>query len=190
MLLGVIADDFTGATDIAGFLVEHGMRTVQLNDIPHCNTVVDADAVVVSLKTRSCPVEQAIEQSLAALKWLQQQGCQQFYFKYCSTFDSTAKGNIGPVTDALLAALGESFTIVCPALPVNGRTVFNGHLFVLGEPLNESGMRNHPVTPMTDSSLVRLMNSQSQGEAGLVNYQTIEQGAEAITNSLLTTKCR
>ncbi|WP_339683450.1 3-oxo-tetronate kinase [uncultured Pseudoalteromonas sp.] len=182
MLLGVIADDFTGATDIAGFLVEHGMRTVQLNDVPHCNTVVDADAVVVSLKTRSCPVEQAIEQSLAALKWLQQQGCQQFYFKYCSTFDSTAKGNIGPVTDALLAALGESFTIVCPALPVNGRTVFNGHLFVLGEPLNESGMRNHPVTPMTDSSLVRLMNSQSQGEAGLVNYQTIEQGAEAITN--------
>ncbi|MBH0094764.1 four-carbon acid sugar kinase family protein, partial [Pseudoalteromonas sp. SCQQ13] len=182
MLLGVIADDFTGATDIAGFLVEHGMRTVQLNDVPHSNTVVDADAVVVSLKTRSCPVEQAIEQSLAALKWLQQQGCQQFYFKYCSTFDSTAKGNIGPVTDALLAALGESFTIVCPALPVNGRTVFNGHLFVLGEPLNESGMRNHPVTPMTDSSLVRLMNSQSQGEAGLVNYQTIEQGAEAITN--------
>jgi len=181
MLLGVIADDFTGATDIAGFLVENGMRTVQLNGVPADNTQVEADAVVISLKSRSCPVDQAVSQSLAALNWLQAQGCQQFYFKYCSTFDSTEQGNIGPVTDALLDALGESFTIVCPALPVNGRTVFNGHLFVLGEPLNESGMRNHPVTPMTDSSVMRLMNRQSKGETGLVNYQVIEQGADAVT---------
>lgn len=180
MLLGVIADDFTGATDIAGFLVENGMRTVQLNGVPNEQIQVDADAVVISLKSRSCPVEEAVAQSLNALAWLQAKGCQQFYFKYCSTFDSTAKGNIGPVTDALLKALDQSFTIVCPALPVNGRTVFNGHLFVLGEPLNESGMRNHPVTPMTDSSLVRLMNAQSQGETGLVNYQIIEQGCQAV----------
>lgn len=180
MLLGVIADDFTGATDIAGFLVENGMRTVQLNGVPAKDTQVDADAVVISLKSRSCPAGEAVTDSLAALSWLQEQGCQQFYFKYCSTFDSTAKGNIGPVTDALLNALDENFTIVCPALPVNGRTVFNGHLFVLGEPLNESGMRNHPVTPMTDSSLVRLMKAQSQGEVGLVNYQTIEMGSEQI----------
>lgn len=180
MLLGVIADDFTGGTDIAGFLVENGMRTVQLNGVPAEDTQVDADAVVISLKSRSCPAGEAVADSLAALSWLQEQGCQQFYFKYCSTFDSTAKGNIGPVTDALLDALDENFTIVCPALPVNGRTVFNGHLFVLGEPLNESGMRNHPVTPMTDSSLVRLMKAQSKGEVGLVNYQTIEMGSEQI----------
>ena len=181
MILGVIADDFTGATDIAGFLVENGMRTVQLNGIPDNNIGVEADAIVISLKSRSCPVDEAVSDSLAALNWLQSQGCQQFYFKYCSTFDSTAQGNIGPVTDALLKALDEDFTIVCPALPVNGRTVFNGHLFVLGEPLNESGMRNHPVTPMTDSSLVRLMDAQSQGETGLVNYQVIENGANATT---------
>lgn len=180
MLLGVIADDFTGATDIAGFLVENGMRTIQVNGIPSANMQINADAVVVSLKSRSCPTEQAVEQSVAALKWLQAQGCQQFYFKYCSTFDSTAKGNIGPVTDALLDALGEDFTIVCPALPVNGRTVFNGHLFVLGQLLSESGMRNHPVTPMTNSNLMDLMDAQSRGQTGLINYQSIEQGADAV----------
>ena len=180
MLLGVIADDFTGATDIAGFLVENGMRTIQVNGVPSDTIDVNADAVVVSLKSRSCAPETAIEQSLAALKWLQAQGCQQFYFKYCSTFDSTAEGNIGPVTDALLDALEEDFTIVCPALPVNGRTVFNGHLFVLGQLLSESGMRHHPVTPMTNSNLMDLMDAQSQGTAGLVNYQVIEQGVDAV----------
>ncbi len=180
MLLGVIADDFTGATDIAGFLVENGMRTVQLNGIPKEEIDVNADAVVISLKSRSCPVDEAINDSVAALKWLQANGCQQFYFKYCSTFDSTAKGNIGPVTDALLAELGEDFTIVCPALPVNGRTVYNGHLFVFQDLLNDSGMRNHPVTPMTDSSLIRMMDAQSQGTSGLVNFQVIEQGTQAI----------
>nr|WP_319556567.1 3-oxo-tetronate kinase [uncultured Vibrio sp.] len=180
MLLGVIADDFTGATDIAGFLVENGMRTVQLNGIPATEIDVNADAVVISLKSRSCPVDEAIQDSVAALQWLREQGCQQFYFKYCSTFDSTSEGNIGPVTDALLAELGEDFTIVCPALPVNGRTVYNGHLFVFEDLLSDSGMRNHPVTPMTDSSLIRMMNAQSNGTTGLVNFQTIEQGAQAV----------
>lgn len=181
MLLGVIADDFTGATDIAGFLVENGMRTVQLNGIPKEEIDVNADAVVISLKSRSCPVDEAINDSVAALKWLQAKGCQQFYFKYCSTFDSTAEGNIGPVTDALLAELGEEFTMVCPALPVNGRTVYNGHLFVFQDLLSDSGMCNHPVTPMTDSSLIRMMDAQSQGTSGLVNFQVIEQGSQAVT---------
>lgn len=178
MLLGVIADDFTGATDIAGFLVENGMSTIQLNGIPTGDIDAMADAVVISLKSRSCSVEQAISESVSALKWLQSQGCQQFYFKYCSTFDSTNKGNIGPVTDVLLAELGDDFTLVCPALPVNGRTVYNGHLFVFGELLSDSGMRNHPVTPMMDSNIVRLMDGQSKGTSGLVNFQTIEQGVD------------
>lgn len=181
MSLGVIADDFTGATDIAGFLVENGMRTVLLNGLPENATQVAADAVVIGLKSRSCPPEQAASESVDALRYLQAQGLKQFYFKYCSTFDSTEQGNIGPVTDALLAALGASFTIVCPALPVNGRTVFNGHLFVYGEPLNESGMENHPVTPMQDSSVLRLMQRQSQGACALVNYQVIEQGPAAVS---------
>ncbi|PKH02328.1 hypothetical protein CXF72_12135 [Psychromonas sp. MB-3u-54] len=180
MLLGVIADDFTGATDIASFLVENGMRTIQVNGVPFQPLDSNADAVVVSLKSRSCPSEEAIIDSLNALEWLKQQGCQQFYFKYCSTFDSTAQGNIGPVTDALLNALNEDFTLICPALPVNGRTVFNGHLFVMGQLLSESGMRNHPVTPMTDSNLIHLMNAQSQGKSGLVDYQTIEKGVSHI----------
>lgn len=184
MLLGVIADDFTGATDIASFLVENGLRTVQLNGVPHDLTKVDADAVVISLKSRSCDVNEAVECSLQALRWLQSQGCQQYYFKYCSTFDSTAKGNIGPVTDALLAELDEEFTIVCPALPVNGRTVYNGHLFVFEELLSDSGMRHHPVTPMTDANVVRLMNAQSKGQAGLVNYPVIEKGARAVVERL------
>lgn len=176
MLLGVIADDFTGATDIAGFLVENGMRTIQVNGVPSQPLGINTDAVVVSLKSRSCPTEQAITDSINALKWLKQQGCQQFYFKYCSTFDSTTQGNIGPVTDALLDELNENFTIVCPALPVNGRTVFNGHLFVMGQLLSESGMRHHPITPMTDSNLMHLMDTQARGETGLVDYQTIESG--------------
>ncbi|HEY5715155.1 MAG TPA: 3-oxo-tetronate kinase [Psychromonas sp.] len=183
MLLGVIADDFTGATDIAGFLVENGMRTIQLSGVPKTDLKIEADAVVISLKSRSCSVDEAISSSLAALEWLKEHGCQQYYFKYCSTFDSTEKGNIGPVTDALLDALDEKFTIICPSLPVNGRTVFNGHLFVLGELLSDSGMKNHPVTPMNDSSLLRLMDKQAAGETGLVNYQTVEQGPEKVIES-------
>ncbi|QUJ69570.1 four-carbon acid sugar kinase family protein (plasmid) [Photobacterium sp. GJ3] len=180
MLLGVIADDFTGATDIAGFLVENGMKTIQLNGVPTQTLTMDADAVVISLKSRSCPAEEAVADSVAALRWLQAAGCQQFYFKYCSTFDSTAQGNIGPVTDALMAELGTSFTVICPALPVNGRTVCHGHLFVNGELLSESGMRHHPVTPMTDANLMRLMDAQSNGKSGLVNYAVLDQGSAAV----------
>ncbi|MBE5252457.1 3-oxo-tetronate kinase [Mixta mediterraneensis] len=180
MRLGVIADDFTGATDIASFLVQNGLSTIQFNGVPHNSDALDAQAIVISLKSRSCPVEQAIEQSLAALSWLPQQGCERFYFKYCSTFDSTERGNIGPVTDALLAALGEMQTVICPALPVNGRTVYQGHLFVGEQLLSDSGMRHHPVTPMTDSNLLRLMERQAKGKAGLIASQVVEQGVDAV----------
>ncbi|MEQ9862393.1 four-carbon acid sugar kinase family protein [Pectobacterium cacticida] len=186
--LGVIADDFTGATDIASFLVNNGLPTVQLNGVPPSDFKVDTQAVVISLKSRSCPAEQAVADSLKALAWLQQQGCRQFYFKYCSTFDSTAKGNIGPVTDALLQQLGETQTIISPALPVNGRTVYQGHLFVMDQLLSESGMRHHPVTPMTDSNLMRVMEQQAAGHCGLVPYAVMEQGAEAVKQRLAQLK--
>lgn len=184
MRLGVIADDFTGATDIASFLVQNGMSTVQVNGVPQDERQLAAEAIVVSLKSRSCAAEKAVEDSLAALAWLQQQGCERFYFKYCSTFDSTAKGNIGPVTDALLAALGETQTVISPALPVNGRTVYQGHLFVMNQLLSDSGMRHHPVTPMTDSNLLRLMEAQATGKAGLIASQTLDRGTEAVKAEL------
>ncbi|MBU3891647.1 four-carbon acid sugar kinase family protein [Serratia rubidaea] len=184
MLLGVIADDFTGATDIASFLVENGLSTVQLNGVPDNDDAVHAQAVVISLKSRSCPAEQAVEQSLQALDWLRRQGCQRFYFKYCSTFDSTARGNIGPVTDALLDALGESQTVISPALPVNGRTVYQGYLFVMDQLLSESGMRNHPVTPMTDSNLLRLMEAQASGRCGLIDAAAMNAGADGVRERL------
>lgn len=163
--IGVIADDFTGATDIASFLVENGLPTVQINGVPTGKMPEAIDALVISLKTRSCPVVEATQQSLAALSWLQQQGCKQIYFKYCSTFDSTAKGNIGPVTDALMDALDTPFTVFSPALPVNGRTVYQGYLFVMNQLLAESGMRHHPVNPMTDSYLPVWLKRNPQGAA-------------------------
>ena len=188
MRLGIIADDFTGATDIASFLVANGLRTVQLNGVPPAGLQVPADAVVISLKSRSCPAEEAVAQSLASLEWLRVRGCQSFFFKYCSTFDSSPSGNIGPVTDALLAALDESFTVICPALPVNGRTIYNGYLFVNGVLLAESGMRDHPVTPMTDSNLMRLMDGQSQGRTGNVPSTVMDRGAEAVRAALAALK--
>ncbi|EDT8259529.1 3-oxo-tetronate kinase [Salmonella enterica] len=182
--IGVIADDFTGATDIASFLVENGMPTVQINDVPTGTQPEGCDAVVISLKTRSCPAQEAIKQSLAALVWLKKQGCQQVYFKYCSTFDSTAEGNIGPVTDALMVALDTSFTVISPALPVNGRTVYQGYLFVMNHLLAESGMRHHPINPMTDSYLPRLMEAQAQGRCGVIPAQTLDEGVAATRAAL------
>ena len=184
MQLGVIADDFTGATDIASFLVRNGMPTVQLNGVPTRDLPLTSEAVVISLKTRSCPAEMAVSQSLAALRWLQAQGCQQFYFKYCSTFDSTAQGNIGPVLDALLAELGETRTVISPALPLNGRTVYQGYLFVGEQLLNESGMRHHPVTPMEDAHLGRLIERQGRGKAALIAWPIVARGPEAVAAAL------
>ena len=181
VLLGCIADDFTGATDLGGFLVKQGFRTIQLNGIPDRNVAIpEVDALVVALKSRTIAPDAAITQSLEALEFLQQLHCEQFYFKYCSTFDSTEKGNIGPVMDALLEAVGAEFTIACPALPVNGRSVYQGHLFVNGVLLNESGMQHHPLTPMTDPNLVRFLGKQVKRKVGLVPFEVVDQGADAI----------
>ncbi|EXI89094.1 MAG: hypothetical protein AW11_01811 [Candidatus Accumulibacter regalis] len=179
-LLGCIADDFTGGTDLAGMLVKAGMRTVQMIGIPQGPIPDDVDAVVIALKSRTSPVTEAIEESLAALRWLQATGCRQFYFKYCSTFDSTPQGNIGPVAEALMDALGTDFTIACPAFPANGRSVYQGYLFVGDTLLSESGMRNHPLTPMTDPSLVRVLQQQVQRGVGLVAESAVMQGEQAI----------
>ncbi|CAH2599722.1 putative 3-oxo-tetronate kinase YgbK [Rhodovastum atsumiense] len=188
-LLGCIADDFTGATDLASMLVRNGMRTVQLIGVPaEGSTVPDADAIVVALKSRTAPVEQAVADSLAALAWLRHAGCRQFFFKYCSTFDSTEDGNIGPVGDALIDALGSGFALACPAFPTNGRTVYQGHLFVGTALLNESGMEKHPLTPMTDANLVRVLGRQSRGTVGLVPFAIVEQGAAAIRRAMTALK--
>lgn len=182
--IGVIADDFTGATDIAGFLVSAGFRTIQLTSPESPSKGLAAEALVISLKTRSCPADEAVAQSLHALQIIRRLGAERVFFKYCSTFDSTPRGNIGPVTDALLECLGEKFTVVVPALPVNGRTVYQGHLFVQGQLLHESGMKDHPVTPMTDSNLLRLMEAQSTGDATLVHYGVLERGTDAVSRAL------
>ncbi|MFM8547331.1 MAG: 3-oxo-tetronate kinase [Betaproteobacteria bacterium] len=184
MILGVIADDFTGATDVASMLVRAGLRTIQVIGVPDGSAPAQADAVVVALKSRTVPAADAVRDSLAALQWLQAGGARQFYFKYCSTFDSTDRGNIGPVTEALLEALGSDFTIACPAFPENGRTVFRGHLFVGDQLLSDSGMRNHPLTPMTDANLVRVLQSQCRGRVGLVSYETVGQGVEPLRAAL------
>lgn len=182
--LGVIADDFTGATDIASFLAAAGWRVTQVNGVPTQALSTPADAVVVSLKTRSCPAQEAVSLSLQSACWLREQGCEQLYFKYCSTFDSTAQGNIGPVTDALLAETGQTMAVLCPALPVNGRTVVHGYLFVFDQLLSESSLRHHPVTPMTDANLLRLMDAQSAGQTGLLPLASIRQGQAAIRQRL------
>lgn len=190
MQIGVIADDLTGATDIAGFLANNGLETIQIMGIPEPGFQTDADAVVVSLKSRSIAPEDAVRQSLAALDSLRRAGCVQYYFKYCSTFDSTKRGNIGPVTDALLESLESDFTVICPSLPVNGRTVEGGVLYVNGVPLAESGMRHHPINPMTDSDLTRLMEMQSRGRAMVLDLATVEKGAAAVREGLAALRAK
>jgi 3-dehydrotetronate 4-kinase len=179
LLLGCIADDFTGATDLANNLVRAGMQVVQAIGVPR-GPVAQVDGVVVALKSRTIPAADAVAQSLAALDWLRSQGCRQFYFKVCSTFDSTPQGNIGPVAEALLDALGADFCCVTPAFPENARTVYKGHLFVGDVLLSESGMRQHPLTPMTDANLVRVMQAQSRGRVGLIEHAVVRGGAESI----------
>ena len=180
MLLGCIADDFTGATDLANNLVRGGMRSVQTIGVPTQPFAGEADALIVALKSRTAPAAEAVGQSLAALEWLKRQGCSRFYFKYASTFDSTPAGNIGPVTEALMEALRCDFTIACPAFPENGRAVFKGYLFVGDVLLSESGMRNHPLTPMTDPYLVRVLQAQTRRKIGLVGYHDVARGPDAV----------
>jgi uncharacterized protein YgbK (DUF1537 family) len=184
MKLGCIADDFTGATDLANNLVRSGMRVMQTFGVPQAALSSDVDAVVVALKSRTLPAQEAIAQSLEALQWLQAQGAEQIYFKYCSTFDSTPAGNIGPVTEALMDALDCQFTIATPAFPDNGRTVFKGYLFAGAVLLNESGMQNHPLTPMTDANLVRVMQAQTKRKVGLIDHTVMAKGSAAISEKI------
>ena len=192
MKLGIIGDDFTGSSDIANNLKKSGMQVSMYAGIP---TLLPSeikkeptDAAVIALKTRTIPIEEAISESLKALAWLKDCGCEQFIFKYCSTFDSTKKGNIGPVTDAIMKELNTDFTIACPSFPDAGRTVYFGHMFVNGKPLNESGMENHPLTPMTDHNLVRWLNYQTKDNVGLIDFQTISKGANSIKERIQTLK--
>jgi uncharacterized protein YgbK (DUF1537 family) len=184
VLLGCIADDFTGATDLANNLVRAGMRAVQTIGVPKAPLGEEVDAVVVALKSRTIPAADAVAQSLDALAWLRHEGVRQVYFKYCSTFDSTARGNIGPVAEALMDALGTDFTIACPAFPENKRTIFKGYLFAGDVPLNESGMQNHPLTPMTDANLVRVLQAQCRRRVGLIDYTVVAKGENAIRDRI------
>ena len=197
VVLGAIADDFTGATDLCNTLVRRGMKTVQLIDVPAGNVPApDAEAVVIALKSRTIPADEAVGMSLRALAWLRSAGAKQILFKYCSTFDSTDKGNIGPVAEALLDALGSDpvskhgagFTIYCPAFPTLGRTIFKGYLFVGDLLLSESGMKDHPLTPMRDPSLVRVLQRQSKSKVGLVQYAAVAEGPAAIAAALAKLK--
>ena len=184
-ILGCIGDDFTGSTDLANTLVRQGMRVIQTCGIPAPGLALpEADALVVSLKCRSIDPDEAVAQCTEALDWLRKQGCSRFFWKYCSTFDSTPKGNIGPVAKALLEKLGASHTIACPAFPENKRSIYKGHLFVGDLPLNESPMRDHPLTPMRDSSLQRLLSPQVNEPVGLVTWETVRKGAKAVQEHL------
>jgi len=192
LLLGCIADDFTGATDLANNLVRAGMRVVQTIGLPDAPIPDDCNAVVIALKSRTIAPEQAVKQSLAALQWLKEQHVQQVYFKYCSTFDSwytgEVRGNIGPVTEALMQAMGCDFTIATPAFPDNQRTVFKGHLFVGDQLLSDSGMKNHPLTPMTDANLVHVLQAQCQRQVGLIDYRCVAKGVHAIADRITELK--
>ena len=185
MLLGCIADDLTGATDLGVTLAREGLSVVQVNGVPAPSLDIPAaDAMVVALKSRTNPPAEAVAWSLTSLAWLRARGAERIYFKYCSTFDSTARGNIGPVADALLEALEARLTVATPAYPRNGRTVYKGNLFVGDVPLAESGMRDHPLTPMRDSNLVRVLRAQTQRRVALVPVEVMEAGAAEIAKNL------
>jgi uncharacterized protein YgbK (DUF1537 family) len=184
--LGAIADDFTGATDLAGLLARSGYPVSLRIGLPREGE--DSGEIspfeIIALKCRTSPVDAAVSETRQALAWLRGQGAERIYWKYCSTFDSTENGNIGPVAEALMADLGTDQTIYCPAFPENGRAIFMGHLFVGEQPLDESPMKDHPLTPMRDSSLVRLLSPQVRGKVGLANRLVVARGVEALTARL------
>lgn len=190
MLLGVIADDYTGASDIANTIAKGGggspgLATVQFLGVPKGDAPANCEAGVVALKSRSIPAQEAIAQSLAAFDWLKAQGCRQFVFKYCSTFDSTPEGNIGPVGEALAARLGVKGVVACPAFPGAGRTIYQGHLFVGDRLLNQSGLENHPLNPMTDADIRRWLAAQTKSPVGLASWpQAVSKGADVLKATL------
>ena len=178
MIIGCIGDDFTGSSDIANTLAKGGMRVTQYVGVPNQPAKQDVQAGAVSLKIRTIPVEEAVRQSVEAAKWLLAQGCRQLFYKYCSTFDSTPEGNIGPVTEALAELTGEQRVVMCPAFPTAGRTVYQGHLFVFDTLLSESSMKDHPLTPMTDPDLRRWLQLQTDFKVGHVSARHVFAGQE------------
>jgi len=187
-VLGCIADDYTGGTDVAAALRRAGLRTVLLFGVPdEADPLPECDAAVVALKSRTIAAAEAVAVSLQVYRWLAGHGVQQIYFKYCSTFDSTDEGNIGPVTDALLDAADTSesaITLICPASPEHGRTTYRGHHFVGDVLLSDSSMRHHPLTPMTDPNLVRVLSRQTPHRVGLLDLDTVRDGVEAVRSRL------
>jgi uncharacterized protein YgbK (DUF1537 family) len=181
---GAIADDFTGATDLAGLLARSGVRVSLRMGVPSAPPLDTAPLEIIALKCRTAPVAEAVAETSAALAWLQKAGAQRFFWKYCSTFDSTPRGNIGPVAEALMAELGAGQTIYCPAFPENGRAIFMGNLFVGELPLAESPMKDHPLTPMRDSNLMRLLASQVTKPVGLANRLVVAKGPQALHDRL------
>lgn len=198
LLLGCIADDFTGASDLANTLANTpantqagaGMRTTQYIGVPNDNDKCQCEAAIIALKSRSIDAHDAVAQSLQALRWLHAQGARQFLFKYCSTFDSTPSGNIGPVAEALAAELNTEAVVVCPAFPTTGRTVFQGHLFVFDKLLNESGLENHPLNPMTDADLRRWLLPQCKTKVGHIAHDVVSAGAANIKTALADAAAR
>ena len=186
--LGCIADDFTGATDLASMLARSGVNVSLRIGVPRTEPKNTADIEVIALKTRSIPASDAVKESLSALKWLKQAGAKKFFLKYCSTFDSTSKGNIGPVSEALMGQLGINQTIYCPAFPENGRSIFMGNLFVGQKLLSESSMKDHPLTPMKDSNLVRLLSAQVTNSVGLADHMIVNNGTDILKEKLIALK--
>nr|WP_321445607.1 3-oxo-tetronate kinase [uncultured Cohaesibacter sp.] len=183
-ILGCIADDFTGATDLAGLLARSGVKVSLRMGVPIKDPQDTAAFEVIALKCRTAPVEEALQDVRAAYDWLKKAGAERFFWKYCSTFDSTAKGNIGPVAEALMAEIGTDQTIYCPAFPENGRSIFMGNLFVGEQPISESPMKDHPLTPMKDSNLMRLLEPQVTKSVGLANRLCVAKGPEALKERL------
>ncbi|MBY0255564.1 MAG: four-carbon acid sugar kinase family protein, partial [Methylobacterium organophilum] len=185
LALGCVADDYTGASDLANTLTKAGLRTIQTIGVPEAGRALpEADAVVVALKSRSIPADQAVARSREAERWLRARGAAHVMFKVCSTFDSTDAGNIGPVMDALRADAGETVALVTPAFPETGRSVYQGNLFVGSVPLNESPLKDHPLNPMRDANLVRVLGRQSRSPVGLIDTATVARGAEAVAARL------
>jgi uncharacterized protein YgbK (DUF1537 family) len=185
LALGCIADDYTGASDLANSLARVGLRTVQTIGVPEADfPLSDVDAVVVALKSRSIAAQDAIAQARAAARWLGSQGTGHILFKICSTFDSTDAGNIGPVTEALSADAGGPLVLVTPAFPETGRTVYQGHLFVGSVPLNESPLKDHPLNPMRDANLVRVLARQCRGAIGLIPLEVVDRGVDAVRKEM------
>ena len=185
---GAIADDFTGATDLAGLLARSGVEVSLRIGVPDSPPAKTAPLEIIALKCRTSPVDEAIKETRAALDWLREAGAKRFFWKYCSTFDSTPRGNIGPVAEALMTALGTDQTIYCPAFPENGRSIFMGNLFVGEQPLAESPMKDHPLTPMRDSNLMRLLEPQVTLPVGLANRHAVARGPNALRDRLASLK--